>query len=280
MWTSARIGILSLLLFSAAAPAADAGFPKSRTGLPAALAAAGAEKVACPQGAFNVTAQDPELRRKAFAQDPKVFSNASVLVGVDVLGRVLAAIDVNGDGHAERFLKFTDQTRIEGSWSRQLQGARVALTRGSAVIESSDGETVVAFAVEGADLTLPKTAAKSTFVYPAGTEFISVEATRYEPAALAGLDYNNVDSWPIGMRTDFHGVSQQTGWPANCNCLQYNCDKGGGCSSDSCNTTLNGNSCNTSCNVNTFACCKWVTVGQDQQVPACQCIAYSSACFQ
>jgi hypothetical protein len=194
MWTALRIGFLSLILFSTTAAANPAS---------------------CVPKAGMLTARDVEQRRKAFAEDRQEFQAATVLVGVDELGRVLAAIDVNGDGQAERFLRFTDQTKIEAPWSRQLRGANVTLTRGTAVIQSQDGDTVVALAAEGADLQVPRSRAKSAFVYPAGVEFTNVTADTRQRATLSELDYNDVHTWPVGFQSDLNAeldaVAKQTG---------------------------------------------------------------------
>ena len=195
MWTALRIGFLSLILFSTTAAAAN---PAS-----------------CVPKAGTLTAQDVEQRRKAFAEDRQEFRAVMVLVGVDEFGRVLAAIDVDGDGQAERFLRFTDQTKIEAPWSRQLRDANVTLTRGTAVIQSQDGDTVVALAVEGADLPVPRSRARSAFVYPAGVEFTNVTADTQQRATLSELDYNDVHTWPVGFQSDLNAeldaVAKQTG---------------------------------------------------------------------
>ena len=79
----------------------------------------------------HVTELDP-------ATPEALIFDGAVLVGVDVHGRVLAALDERGDGRGDRFYMFRTLGPYQGPWSRLLPRATLIETDGGLAIFTAD----------------------------------------------------------------------------------------------------------------------------------------------
>lgn len=140
-----------------------------------------------------------ELLRAQVNEDPKIYKNARVLVGVDVLGRFLAAIDSDRDGRVNDYLMFVDQSRLEGPWSIVIDRASVFTSQGAARIEAEDLAFGAAVVVNGGAqpaLTRKTDAFARTLIRSSGDALLRVSNGVSEGVALTNLDVNNIYTWP------------------------------------------------------------------------------------
>jgi hypothetical protein len=217
---------------------------------------------------------DPAESARSATSKPQSFDAARVLVGVDVLGRVVVAVDSDRDGVANTYVKFTDEKRLEGPWSRLLERADVVTTRGTLRIQAHDESLGVALSVSGAEtprLWKPKRF-RRTLVSSTGVEFI--RTTDAKPAALSALDVNSVHTWPEGF---WHDTLAPGTLSSVCNCDSAGCSSGG-CGAAHCALSdVDRTGCEVQCASPRyfFACC----TRRFLRTSECKCVRYNAACW-
>jgi hypothetical protein len=215
----------------------------------------------------------PTERAEHMQSGERRYKRATVVAGVDTLGRVLVAVDADHDGYADECLLFTDSRRLEGPWSIHLEEADVVSTLGTLKIEASDRSFAMALAVEGA--ALPRLKAQGRRFGRIFIEDEGFEQARMIPpegqygGLLSSMIHTDVQSWPASFWYDALD-------PGSCqNCNSAECDAGG-CGATSCDIgppQCFVTNCSVTCGStigDRFACCE-CTIMQPPP-PACRCI--------
>ena len=162
---------------------------------PAQASRPGAERPA-GAGPAHVT----ELRDAS--PEALVFTGA-VLIGVDVFGRVLAAVDEEGDGHGDRFYLFRTQGRYEGPWSRLLAHATLIETDGGLAIYTDDHRFGVTLNLETGAAPLPPGTYREAHNYGDGIELsVATPEDGYPAMPLSTLRFDDPSTWPEPLRPD------------------------------------------------------------------------------
>ena len=170
--------------------------------LAAALAASPASAGAQPPGrpAAPGAAHAAELRDAV--PEPLVFDGA-VLVGVDVYGRVLVALDEHGDGRGDRFYLFRTLAPYQGPWSRLLERATLIETDEGVVIFTSDHVFGVTLSLETGAAPLPPGRYREAHSYGDGVELsVATPEEGFPGTSLTELSFSDPATWP------------QSFWPA------------------------------------------------------------------
>jgi hypothetical protein len=129
-----------------------------------------------------------------------VFDGA-VLVGVDVYGRVLAALDERGDGRGDRFYLFRTIGPYQGPWSRLLERATLIETDGGLAIFSEDRLFGVTLNLETGAAPLPPGIYREAHNYGGGVELsVATPEEGYPGTPLAELSYSDLGTWPEAFR--------------------------------------------------------------------------------
>jgi hypothetical protein len=183
------------------------------------------QPVLCPSPRPLTPTEIAQLREDLNTEMVNLPRAANTVVGVDALGRIAIAVDNDGDGMGEHVLLYTDQERIAGPWSRQLQNANVTVKKGSVLVTSRPDEFALAIAVSVADLPSVPRWARNAVSRSGGREL----ARLFDDKAfvsLSSLDYTSIPSWPVTLHDDLiaqveaaaigvpatnGGVSQQAG---------------------------------------------------------------------
>lgn len=213
-------------------------------------------------------------------------TTADVLVGVDVLGRVAIAVDLDQDTIVDRVMMYTDTTRLDGPWSKLLSNAHIAIQDGAILITSREYSFGMSLAVSVAvPQTIPNWVDNPT-VHSGGRELVQLW-DNLDSVHMADLNHSDVSSWPESLHMDLLEETP-TGSPLlSGGCSRTCCDDGpctsGGPPSTSC--SIGGcsgtpSSCNVSgCDMGlmppTFACCG---CGLDGQGGIARCRCKSCSC--
>jgi hypothetical protein len=129
-----------------------------------------------------------------------VFDGA-VLVGVDVYGRVLAALDEQGDGRGDRFYLFRTIGPYQGPWSRLLERATLIETDGGLAIFTEDRLFGVTLNLETGAAPLPPGIYREAHNYGGGIELsVATPEPGYPGPPLAELSFSELATWPEAFR--------------------------------------------------------------------------------
>lgn len=215
----------------------------------------------------------PEALRAQASADPRTYRNARVLVGVDVLGRLVAAIDSDRDGRVNDYLMFVDESRFEGPWSTVLDRASVFTSHGAARIEAEDvafGATVVMKGGVPPALTRKPDAFVRTLIRSSGAAMLHVSNDVGESVSLTNLDVTNIYTWPTPFQQQEDLASPDTEWCTSCSDPPPDCDSGG-CGSNACSISATAvpplPGCSVMCTAGKYACCN----NRFMAAPICTC---------
>jgi hypothetical protein len=129
-----------------------------------------------------------------------VFDGA-VLVGVDVFGRVLAALDEHGDGRGDRFYLFRTTGPYQGPWSRLLERATLIETDGGLAIFTDDRLFGVTLNLETGAAPLPPGIYREAHNYGGGIELsVATPEPGYPGPPLTELSFSDPATWPEAFR--------------------------------------------------------------------------------
>jgi hypothetical protein len=129
-----------------------------------------------------------------------VFTGA-VLIGVDVNGRILAALDERGDGRGDRFYLFRTLGPYQGPWSRLLQHATLIETDGGLAIFTDDHLFGVTLSLETGAARLPAGFYREAHSYGGGIELsVATPEDGYPGPSLNDLSFTETDTWPEAFR--------------------------------------------------------------------------------
>ena len=214
-----------------------------------------------------------EVLRAQLSADPKIYKHARVLVGVDVLGRLVAAIDSDRDGRVNEYLMFVDESRFEGPWSTVLDRATVFTSQGAARIEAEDfafGAGVVMKGGAQPALTRKPDAFARSLIRSSGAALLRVSNGVSEGVPLTNLDVSNIYSWPDAFQQQEDVPEPQTDWCSDCANPPPQCDSGG-CGSNGCMIASTAvpplPGCSVMCREGQYACCN----NRFMAAPICTC---------
>jgi hypothetical protein len=242
--------------------------------LPLVASSQTAPPAAAPDGK-NCPAVTPGQRVQHLMKGHRKAARAAANVGVDALGRVLLAVDLDRDGLAEELVLFTPRQRLEGPWSRLVPAVEYEATRGTLRVEAADRSLAIALSVAPAPLPRfkHKPAAGALVVeQPEGNELATSRPGDNMRQPIESYDHALIESWPESFRHDL--VMPGTHTPSTCiNCIGK-CQRGG-CYAPDCGHTCNGiitdDRCSIGCNAFAFACCN-CTNGIFFPIASCRCI--------
>jgi hypothetical protein len=147
----------------------------------------------------------PPTLAQRLAQDREATFEASVLTGIDALGRVAIATDADGDGIADVYFLLTAKERLPGPVTRLLPRAKVHYSNGSLSIESNDRD--YALVVTGAGMKPLQISADQY------AEFFELNEAEELTGTLGGagstnalhmtaISHADVGSWPVSFWLD------------------------------------------------------------------------------
>ncbi|MEN7344109.1 MAG: hypothetical protein AAAFM81_14250 [Pseudomonadota bacterium] len=215
---------------------------------------------------------DPVAVREAVLSNPRSFNRADVVAGVDSLGRLLLALDVDRDGFADEMKLFTGSERFPEMWSESFSGF-VLSTSGTLVIAARDKSVLIAIATNNIEPPGNLQARADTF-NRAFVNFSGIEMVGQSlgPSAVYLNDVSAMSPafWPETFQDDL--LSMGTAIPNCANCQSETCRNGGGCGSTGCAIGGDtGGACQTSCAWPfSFACCDAGFLGNK-----CRCVVCS-----
>jgi hypothetical protein len=211
----------------------------------------------------------PEVLRENLKENLQSLSNVHAIIGVDILGRVLVAIDADRDSYIDDFVLFTDKERLKGPWSRDLQRASIVSNKGALMIEARDKSILLSLAVEGAEPFRNSRGKQneSAIVRHGGIELVRQRAPQEAGRQLmSSFSYEIVASWPESFHEDL--LRPRTAIDPCVNCEGAECTQGG-CGANACSITQSSGACQVSCSAtNKFACCRAGFIS----LPTCRCI--------
>lgn len=222
-------------------------------------------------------AAELEERKRAFLADRKLSPRVSALVGVDSLGRVLVALDLDRDDFVEEVVLFTPRERLKGPWSELVRDAELEQTAGTLRLEARDRSVALALAVNPADAPKLRRAARAyrrAIEQDRGEELARNGVDPAYGRRLSSYDHTLIETWPESFREDL--VVPGTTGPTTCfNCGTTDCTVGG-CYSIGCNIDCKGlianDTCGIACNAaQSFGCCN-CTNGPFFPIGSCRCI--------
>jgi hypothetical protein len=151
----------------------------------------------CPPQAIR-TAQDIERALKTPASDT-LYPSVRALIGVDLLGRVVMALDFNRDGVIDKAMLFTAAERLSGPWSLMLESATVISSAGGVRVLADDGAFAAALATEG--YSVPEISwrgrgiqdFKRSLTNGKGQELLWVKGGG---RTMESLRHDTIESWP------------------------------------------------------------------------------------
>jgi hypothetical protein len=162
--------------------------------LGAAVAEGSPEPSAQRSAPTHVTELDPAT------PEALVFDGA-VLVGVDVFGRVLAALDEQDDGRGDRFYLFRTTGPYQGPWSRLLERATLIETDGGLAIFTDDRLFGVTLNLETGAAPLPPGLYREAHNYGGGIELsVATPEPGYPGPPLTELSFSDPATWPEAFR--------------------------------------------------------------------------------
>ena len=155
----------------------------------------------------NMRPDDSPARRTVHATEldravPEalVFTGA-VLIGVDVDGRVLAALDEGGDGRGDRFYLFRTLGPYQGPWSRLLERATLIETDSGLAIFTDDHLFGVTLSLETGAAQLPAGFYREAHNYGGGIELsVATPEEGYPGPPLTELSFSEPGTWPEAFR--------------------------------------------------------------------------------
>lgn len=154
----------------------------------------------------------------------RVHKKATVLIGVDVLGRIAIAADYDNDNLADEVMLFAGLTRLTAPQPTIIERATVTVTRNGVMVEAADRSLALAAYLSDEAYTpmrVPKKKWNRRFdqvvVVDEGIMFNRVEPPPEQQRILSTYDHNSIYSWPVNFHRDVLGPGTAGGsFPAGC----------------------------------------------------------------
>ncbi len=145
----------------------------------------------------------------------KTYLDATVLIGADVLGRIAAAFDYDGDGYADDVKLFVGTTRLTEPAPVTLKQARVVETISGLVVESEDCSLALALSVSG-DFKSPEIPNRwrnfsQVVIVDDGIMLARTDPQPVQKRHMSSFDHNSIYSWPLNFHRDMFGQRTSVG---------------------------------------------------------------------